>query len=154
LEAYLLGGSSLEIVGHLAFAAGDGIFVETGNLGHEADASMSETLGFDSGVPASLLFVQTTQKQVDLLMSQPLRMVGFLLTCGTFTLMEGTSRHKFSRKKEYAYSTLKTELVVCRGLTPAPSLKRSPFGHPKFIAEQEAASRHPKSYASAHRISQ
>jgi hypothetical protein len=54
---------------------------------------MSDALGFDGGIPSALLFVQTTEEQVHLLMQKPLRMVGFLLTGGTFTMMEGSGRH-------------------------------------------------------------
>ena len=77
----------MEVGRQLAFSAGKGIFVEAGDLGHEANASVAEALGFDDGVPASLLFVQTAQQQIDLLMMQPLGMVGFLLTGHTFTRM-------------------------------------------------------------------
>jgi hypothetical protein len=106
----------VEIGHHLAFSACDGIFVEASDLGHEADASMSETLGFDRGVPPALLLVQAAEKQIDLLMQKPLSQIGFLQTGSTFTLVEGSGRHKFSREKRYAYSTLKTEPVSGRGL--------------------------------------
>jgi len=77
----------VEIGHHLAFSAGDGIFVEPCDLGHEADASMSEALSFDRGVPTALLFVQAAEKQIDLLMYKPLGMVGFLQTGSTLALM-------------------------------------------------------------------
>ena len=48
---------------------------------------MSEALGFDSRVPTTLLLIEATEKQIGVLMLKPLRMVGFLLTGGTFTLV-------------------------------------------------------------------
>ena len=61
--------------------------------------SMSEALGFEGGVPASLLFVKATDKQVDLFMQEPFRVVGFLLTGTTFTVMEASGRHRRSLER-------------------------------------------------------
>ena len=86
-QAYLLGRASFQGGGQFLASACYGVFVETGDSGHYANAAVSDPLCFDGGIPAPLLFVEAAEEQVDLFMQDPLGMVGFLLTVGTLTTM-------------------------------------------------------------------
>ena len=61
---------------------------------------MPDALGFDCSIPTSLLFVQTTEQQIDLLLQKTLGMIGFLQTGNTLVMMQGAGRHKFLARKD------------------------------------------------------
>jgi hypothetical protein len=54
---------------------------------------MTDPLGFHGCVPAALLFIQATHKQVHLPMQFLIRMISFLLAMGALTDMHLWCRH-------------------------------------------------------------
>lgn len=70
-----VGGPILEVGVEFFASASDGIGVESGDLRQKNVATMSEFLGFESSKPSPLLFVEATEKQVDVAMKMSLGMV-------------------------------------------------------------------------------
>lgn len=61
-------GPSLEIVIEFLSSASDRIDVESGDQGEENVAAVSDLLGLQSSEPASLLFIEATHQEIDVVM--------------------------------------------------------------------------------------
>src|SRR5262249_47601778 len=79
-------------LGFLA-AAPDRIDMQAGDLGQQDVAAMAVALGLQAGEPTSLLLVQATHDEVDLLVALPLGMGLSRLTRGAGTAMDRGRDH-------------------------------------------------------------
>jgi hypothetical protein len=96
----VLGRACLQVGVQFAASACNGVLVEAGNQRHEADASMTNALGFYSRIPTPLLLVEAAEEHVHLLVQKPLRVVGFLLTGSTFATVDLSGRHGLLFRKD------------------------------------------------------
>jgi len=70
-----VGGPVLEVGIEFFASASDGIGMHSRDLREQNVATMSDRLGFESSKPSSLLFVEATEKQVDVVMDMAFGMV-------------------------------------------------------------------------------
>lgn len=64
-----------EVVEEFVAAAADGFGMEPGDRGDLLESAVAESLGFAGGDPASLLFVQPAEEEVELVVAVPFGMV-------------------------------------------------------------------------------
>jgi hypothetical protein len=81
---------------HLPSPASDRLLVEARNLRHQHVASVSDPIGLQGHEPPALLFVESAQQDVDLLVQRPVWMLYlFVLAVLALTLMDLRNRHAF-----------------------------------------------------------
>ena len=61
--------------------------------GQQAIPAMPNTFRFPSGQPTPLLFIEADQQQIQLAMQRFVRMISWLETIGTLTLVNGSGEH-------------------------------------------------------------
>jgi hypothetical protein len=76
-------------------AAANGFLVQTADLRHKLDATMTIAFGFDRRIPATLLLVQATQQHIDLMVQLFVWVFLRTLTYRAFTLMNWTLLHLY-----------------------------------------------------------
>lgn len=85
--AYPIHGPVSQFVVQFLSPAANGIDVQAGDLGHPGGSTMPQLLGFQGHIPASLLFIQTTEKQIHLVMESLVWMLFRLLAIWTLALV-------------------------------------------------------------------
>jgi hypothetical protein len=90
-KSHAVGRAARQIPFEFIATDANGFRVQPRNLGHLLDAAMPAPPGFASSNPASLLFVQTAENQIEVAMVLLLRMIASL-TCRTRALPNRTFR--------------------------------------------------------------
>ncbi len=111
-----------KVVFEFLASPGDGSLIHARDLGEEAISSITEGLGFMGDKPASLLFIQSAQKQIDTLMQLFLRVFDFLLADVALAKMHFSDGHGFLGVElavgTYLFYTKEPEVNSGRGLSP------------------------------------
>jgi hypothetical protein len=67
--------------------------IHTGDVRYQVVTTMPQTVGLVGGIPLPLLFIQTGQQHVHLVVQRVIWMWGFLPAMRTLALMDGSTRH-------------------------------------------------------------
>jgi hypothetical protein len=84
-QAYAVTWPILQRGSQFGASTPDRLGVESRDLGDQAVTAVADAVGFEGGIPAALLFVETAEQEVDLGMERPVGMRPLLLAVGTGT---------------------------------------------------------------------
>src|SRR5262249_41045283 len=88
-----VGGPTVEVGIEFLAAAADGIDVQAGDGGQQSVAAVAGFLGFQGGQPASLLLIEATHQEIDLVVELSVGMALPASARGTLALMDRTVGH-------------------------------------------------------------